>query len=89
MQKEEEEQPEAFTKEVKFKEYSSLELHTRDKFINQVKQAGFDKPDILWIGSEKIHGSNFSIHFNAETARYGRRTDFCSKEIPIPCDNPG
>ena len=41
------------------------------------------------MASEKIHGSNFSIYFNGETACYGRRTDFLTKDIPVPCDNPG
>ena len=89
MDKEEEVPQEVYTKELAFKEYSSLELATRDKFINLVRKANYDEKDILWVASEKIHGSNFSIHFNGETARYGRRTDFCSKDIPIPCDNPG
>ena len=72
-----------------FKEYSSLELSTRDKFINKIRQLGYDSKDIEWVASEKIHGSNFSIHFNREVARYGRRTDFLSKDIPVPCENPG
>lgn len=41
------------------------------------------------MASEKIHGSNFSIFYNGETACYGRRTDFLTKEIPVPCENPG
>lgn len=72
-----------------FKEYSSLELNTRDKFINLIREEGFDAKDILWVASEKIHGSNFSIHFNGETARYGRRTDFLTKDIPVPCEDIG
>ena len=66
-------------KDLVFKEYSSLELATRDKFIKGIRQRGYDAKDILWTASEKIHGSNFSIHFNGETVRYGRRTDFLSK----------
>lgn len=49
----------------------------------------YDEKDILWVASEKIHGSNFSIHFNGEFVRYGRRTDFLTKDIPVPCANPG
>lgn len=51
-------------KELQFKEYSSLELATRDKFIKIIREEGYDKEDILWVASEKIHGSNFSLHFN-------------------------
>ena len=69
-----------------FHEYSSLELATRDKFVNQIKKEGHDDKEILWVASEKIHGSNFSVHFNGETACYGRRTDFLTKEIPVPCE---
>lgn len=29
------------------------------------------------------------MHFNGQTACYGRRTDFLTKEIPVPCENPG
>ena len=76
-------------KALKFHEYSSVELATRDKFINIIKECGFDSKEIEWVASEKIHGSNFSVFFNGETANYGRRTDFLSKDIPVPCENPG
>jgi hypothetical protein len=51
-------------KNLVFFEYSSLELATRNKFINEVKKKGYDAKDILWVASEKIHGSNFSIYYN-------------------------
>lgn len=76
-------------KDLVFKEYSSLEHSTRTKFIANIKELGYAAPEILWTASEKIHGSNFSIHFNGEFVRYGRRTDFLTKDIPVPCDNPG
>lgn len=85
----EEEKPKENNKELAFKEYPSLELSTRDKFIKMIREKGFDNEAIVWVASEKIHGSNFSIHFNGETVRYGRRTDFLSKDIPVPCNNPG
>jgi hypothetical protein len=66
-----------------------MELSTRDKFIKKVRELHYDAPEILWTASEKIHGSNFSIHFNGESARYGRRTDFLTKDIPVPCAKPG
>lgn len=88
MQKEEQ-VVQVIQKDLVFKEYSSLELSTRDKFINKIKQLKYDEKDILWVATQKIHGSNFSIHFNGEFARYGRRTDFLTKDIPVPCANPG
>ena len=36
----------ALDKNLVFKEYSSLELSTRDKFINKIKSLGYDKEDI-------------------------------------------
>lgn len=86
---ENEEEPKVNDKTLVFKEYSSIELATRDKFINGIRKAGYDSKDIEWVASEKIHGSNFSILYNGETARYGRRTDFITKEIPVPCEHPG
>ena len=76
-------QDEAFVEELVFKGYPSIELYTRDKFVNKIKGAGYDNPEILWVASEKIHGSNFSIHCTETHVRYGRRTDFLTKEIPI------
>jgi Rnl2 family RNA ligase len=83
------EEPKLNGKGLVFKEYSSLELATRDKFIKGIRDAGYDAKDIEWVASEKIHGSNFSIHFNGESVRYGRRTDFLTKDIPVPCEHPG
>lgn len=74
---------------MKFKEYSSIEISTRDKFIKKIVNEGHADPKILWVASEKIHGSNFSVHYNGQVARYGRRTDFLSNEIPVPCKDPG
>lgn len=54
-----------------------------------IKKKQFDKEDIPWVASQKIHGSNFSVHVSEEVVRYGRRTDFLSKQIPIKAENPG
>lgn len=43
----------------------------------------------MWVASEKIHGSNFSVHCSGNKARYGRRTDFLTDDIEIPCEDPG
>lgn len=61
---ENEEEPKVNDKTLVFKEYSSIELATRDKFIDSIRKAGYDSKDIEWVASEKIHGSNFSILFN-------------------------
>ena len=42
---------------------------------------------MLWVASEKIHGSNFSVHVFGNFAKYGRRSDFITKEIPLPLEN--
>lgn len=43
----------------------------------------------MWVASEKIHGSNFSVHCSGDKVRYGRRTDFLSDEIDMDSDDPG
>lgn len=40
-------------------------------------------PTILWVASEKIHGSNFSVFCDGKIVKYGRRNDYITKEIPI------
>ncbi len=41
------------------------------------------------MASEKIHGSNFSIHCSSEKVRYGRRNDFLTKDIDMDEVDPG
>jgi Rnl2 family RNA ligase len=68
--------------EAKFREYPSIELHTRGNFVELLKSKYAD-PSILWVASEKIHGSNFSVFCDGKIVKYGRRNDFITKEIPI------
>lgn len=44
------------------------------------------RDNVLWIATEKINGSNFTIYYDLRknTVKYGRRTSFISKDIPIP-----
>jgi len=45
---------------MKFKPYTSIENHYREKYIEILREYGFDK-DVRWVAHEKIHGSNFSF----------------------------
>ena len=51
-------------------------------FVELVK-GKYGDPKILWVASEKIHGSNFSVFCDGKIVKYGRRNDFITKEIPI------
>ena len=62
-----------------FHPYSSIQLTKREKFVKKIKSKNYDKPHILWVASEKIHGANFSIHCSEKWVRYGRRNDFITK----------
>ncbi len=84
---EQEQSTEVITNQLVFKEYPSIEISTRDKTIKAIRSLGYDKEDILWVASEKIHGSNFSVHCTVDKVRYGRRTDFLSEEISIQCED--
>lgn len=46
---------------MKFSRYNSIENHYRQKYIEIVREYGFDKPGTRWIAHEKIHGANFSF----------------------------
>lgn len=56
--------------------------------MNKIRESDLCRDNVLWVASEKIHGSNFSIHCTESTVKYGRRTDFLTKEIPIECEDP-
>lgn len=72
--------------EVAFKNYPSIENSTQTKFLNKIKER-FTDPSILWVASEKIHGANFSVYCDGKIAKYGRRKDFISKDVPLHVDN--
>ncbi|CAL9970314.1 RNA ligase [Vibrio phage D148] len=65
----------------KFKKYSSLENHTRDKFIHSLIQNGMTEGE--WVAREKVHGANFSFWYTGgdEDVYTGKRSG------PIAGDN--
>lgn len=68
---------------LKFREYPSIELSSRQNFVDRLKQGNFTSPEIEWVASEKIHGSNFSVFCDGQIVKYGRRNDFLTKDIPV------
>src|SRR5688572_20158584 len=45
----------------KFRKYNSIDnLHAKG-LVYQVKRHGYDAENIEWIGTEKVHGSNFAF----------------------------
>jgi Rnl2 family RNA ligase len=56
-----------------FEKYSSLENHYNGKFIEKIRNAGFDVTE-LWVAREKIHGTNFSIIIERDEVTCAKRT---------------
>lgn len=56
-----------------FEKYSSLENHYNGKFIEKIRNAGFDVTE-PWVAREKIHGTNFSIIIERDEVTCAKRT---------------
>lgn len=56
-----------------FEKYSSLENHYNGKFIEKIRNAGFDVTE-PWVAREKIHGTNFSIIIERDAVTCAKRT---------------
>lgn len=56
-----------------FEKYSSLENHYNGKFIEKIRNAGFDVSE-TWVAREKIHGTNFSIIIERDRVTCAKRT---------------
>lgn len=72
-----------------FEKYSSLENHYNGKFIEKIRNAGFDVSE-PWVAREKIHGTNFSIIIERDAVTCAKRTgpilageDFFGYEIVL------
>lgn len=72
-----------------FEKYSSLENHYNGKFIEKIRNAGFDVTE-PWVAREKIHGTNFSIIIERDCVTCAKRTgpilageDFFGYEIVL------
>lgn len=68
---------------MEFQKYSSLESAQKQKTVNAAVDAGHAK--ILYGVSEKIHGANFGIHYDAEATgpiaiQFSRRTGFLEED---------
>lgn len=56
-----------------FEKYSSLENHYNGKFIEKIRQHGYDVTE-GWCAREKIHGTNFSIIIERDAVTCAKRT---------------
>lgn len=64
---------------MKFNKYTSLTNHYQDKFINLLQMNDLTKGD--WIAQEKIHGANFSFHYNGSEHKQAKRSGFCDENF--------
>lgn len=56
---------------MKFKKFSSIENHYREKYLDILREFEFDK--VSWYAREKIHGCNFSFITDGETVQVASR----------------
>tara|TARA_R100001594_G_scaffold53735_1_gene87279 strand:+ start:16588 stop:17595 length:1008 start_codon:yes stop_codon:yes gene_type:complete len=63
----------------KFEKYSSLTNHYQEKFINAIIMNGLDKGE--WVAQEKVHGANFSFHFDGTEHKQAKRSSFCDENF--------
>ncbi len=61
----------------KFSKYSSLTNHYQSKFIDAIIMNGLDKGE--WVAQEKVHGANFSFHFDGTEHKQAKRSGFCDE----------
>jgi len=59
---------------MEFTKFSSIENSYRTKFLNQIAEQG--KSGGEWVVTEKIHGSNFSLWFDGNELKAGKRSGF-------------
>lgn len=64
-----------------FEKYSSLENHYNGKFIEKIRNAGFDVSE-TWVAREKIHGTNFSVIITRDDIKPAKRTG-----LILPAEN--
>jgi len=62
-----------------FKKYPSLTNHYQDKFINFLQINDLTKGE--WVAQEKVHGANFSFHFNGTEHKQAKRSGFCDENF--------
>ena len=71
-----------------FKKYSSIENHYRTAYTNNIIASG--NTGGLWVVTEKVHGSNFGIHYDGEkitcqkrSSSLGDNSNFFNFQIPL------
>lgn len=63
----------------KFNKYSSLTNHYQQKFIDAIVMNGLDGGE--WVAQEKVHGANFSFHYDGEEHKQAKRSSFCDENF--------
>jgi Rnl2 family RNA ligase len=59
---------------MKFAKYNSIDNTNRKATIDYIVANGFSEGE--WVAENKIHGANFSIWFDGNTARFAKRSGF-------------
>ena len=62
-----------------FRGYSKFYNHDNKDTVDRMRKAGVDEPDIIWVGNEKVHGSNFSFWTDGTEVKTAKRTGFLDK----------
>jgi len=63
---------------MEFKKYSSIENSYRTKFINKIKESGYDSQ--TYIVQEKVHGANLSFWIDENSIKVAKRSGFIEEE---------
>jgi len=65
---------------MKFTKYSNIENSYREKEIQRIIESGFASEDIVWVVTEKIHGTNLSFLSDGNEVKVAKRTSILSED---------
>lgn len=63
-----------------FHRYSKFYSHDHKDSIDTITKTGLDDPDVIWVGNEKVHGSNFSFWTDGIDVKTAKRSGFLGKD---------
>lgn len=61
-----------------FRKYSSIENASRTKTVNYITETG--NADVEWVSTLKIHGANYSLWYDGEDVKRGKRSGFIEEK---------
>jgi len=65
---------------LKFKRYNSIENSYKGKYIEKIRDLGYDRESYEWMVTEKVHGANFSFVCDGKTVECQKRTSILIDE---------